>query len=190
MEEIKTQIRESLEIKKLLLQDDQILEAIQKSAGVCIEALKNGKKLLLAGNGGSAADAQHIAGELVNRFGFDRPAIAAVAISTDTSVLTSIANDYDYKLIFSRQIEALGNTGDVLISLSTSGNSENIIEGIRAAKQKGIITIGMTGSAGGKMSDMCDLVIHAPSSSTPRIQEIHILVAHIICTIIEKDLFS
>lgn len=190
MEEIKKQIRESVEIKQLLLNNEIVLSCIQDAAEMCIESLRKGNKIMLAGNGGSAADAQHIAGELVNRFGFDRPAIAALAISTDTSVTTSIANDSSYNFIFSRQVEAIGIKGDVLITLSTSGNSTNILEAIKSAAKKGIATIGFSGSKGGKMSELCNIIVKVPSESTPRIQEVHILIGHILCHIIETSLYS
>ena len=190
MEEIMKQIRESVEIKQLLLNNEIELSCIQDAAEICIKSLRNGNKIMLAGNGGSAADAQHIAGELVNRFGFDRPAIAALAISTDTSVTTSIANDSSYNFIFSRQVEAIGIKGDVLITLSTSGNSTNILEAIKSAAKKGITTIGFSGSKGGRMSELCNIIVKVPSESTPRIQEVHILIGHILCHIIETSLYS
>ena len=190
MEEIMKQIRESVEIKQLLLNNEIELSCIQDAAEMCIQSLRNGNKIILAGNGGSAADAQHIAGELVNRFGFDRPAIAALAISTDTSVTTSIANDSSYNFIFSRQVEAIGIKGDVLITLSTSGNSTNILEAIKSAAKKGIATIGFSGSKGGKMSELCNIIVKVPSESTPRIQEVHILIGHILCHIIETSLYG
>jgi D-sedoheptulose 7-phosphate isomerase len=145
---------------------------------------------MLAGNGGSAADAQHIAAELVNRFGFDRPALNAIALTTDTSILTSVANDSGFEKIFARQVEAIGREGDVFIGLSTSGNSGNIVETLRRCREKKIITIGLTGSSGGRMDDLCDICIKVPSDDTPRIQEVHILIGHIICTLIENELFG
>lgn len=190
VEEIKRQIRDSIETRNALLSDPEILHAIQNAAELCIKAIKDHKKILLAGNGGSAADAQHIAGELVNRFMFDRPAIAAISLSTDTSVLTSISNDIDFNNVFSRQIEAIGNEGDVFIALSTSGNSENIIKGLETAQLKDIRTIGFTGFNECKMSVMCDILLRSPSQSTPRIQEVHILMGHIICTLIESELYK
>jgi D-sedoheptulose 7-phosphate isomerase len=190
MNEIKRQIEESLIVKKLLLEDEKILKSIKESVKVCCEALREGNKIIFAGNGGSAADAQHLAGELVNRFGFERPGLAAIAITTDTSVLTSISNDYGFEKLFARQIEAIGNKGDILFSFSTSGNSSNIIEGIKEAKKKGIINIGFTGQSGGKMKTLCDLCLNIPSDETPRIQEAHILIGHIICSLIENSLFS
>lgn len=190
MDFIRKQIEESLKVKKLLLDDEKIQKSIKKSAELCCEALRNDRKIIFAGNGGSAADAQHLAGELVNRFGFDRPGLAAIAITTDTSVLTSISNDYGFNKLFARQIEAIGKKGDILISLSTSGNSVNILEGIKKAKKAHIITIGLTGKSGGKMNSLCDLVLKVPSEDTPRIQEAHIMIGHIICSMIENSLFG
>lgn len=189
MDSVRKQIEDSLKVKKMILDDLAAVKSIEKAADQCIKALKKGNKIILAGNGGSAADAQHIAGELVNRFGFERPGLAAVAITTDTSVITSISNDYGFDKVFSRQIEAIGKKGDVFISLSTSGISANILEAIKEAKSKGIFTIGLTGKSGGKMSDMCDLLLKVPVDDTPRIQEVHILIGHIICSLIENRLF-
>ncbi len=190
MTEIKRQIEESIKVKKLVLNDEKILESIKEASKLCCEALQKGNKIIFAGNGGSAADAQHLAGELVNRFGFERPGIAAIAITTDTSILTSISNDYGFKRLFARQIEAIGKKGDILFSFSTSGNSDNIIEGIKEARKKGIINIGFTGKSGGKMKTMCDLCLTIPSDETPRIQESHILIGHIICSSIENSMFG
>jgi D-sedoheptulose 7-phosphate isomerase len=189
METIRKQIEKSINIKKLLLEDDEILRSIRRAADLCITSLKNGNKLILAGNGGSAADAQHLAGELVNRFGFERPGLSAIAITTDTSIITSISNDYGFERLFARQIEAIGKKGDVLISLSTSGNSANIIEGIKEAKKASITTIGLTGRSGDKMAHLCDLCLMIPSDETPRIQEAHILIGHIICSLVENSIF-
>ncbi len=190
MNEIKRQIEESVKVKKLLIEDEEFLKSVKQSVAICCEALRSGNKILFAGNGGSAADAQHLAGELVNRFGFERPGLPAIAITTDSSILTSISNDYGFNRLFARQIEALGNKGDVLVSLSTSGNSPNIIEGINEARRKGIRNIGLTGRTGGKMKSLCDLCLNIPSDETPRIQEAHILIGHIICSEIEKTLFG
>ncbi|MBA4322668.1 MAG: phosphoheptose isomerase [Odoribacter sp.] len=190
MEEIKKQIEESVRVKNLLLKDEKILREIEQASDLCISALKSGLKIILAGNGGSAADAQHIAGELVNRFGFDRPGLSAISLTTDTSIITSISNDYGFEKLFSRQIQALGKKGDVLIAISTSGNSPNIIEAIKEAKKTGIITIGLTGKSGGRMLQFCDLCLKVPSDGTARIQEAHILIGHIICSLIEKELFN
>ena len=190
MEFIRKQIEESLKVKKLLLDDENFIKAIKESAEICCDALRGDKKVIFAGNGGSAADAQHLAGELVSRFGFDRPGLSAIAITTDTSVITSISNDYGFDKLFSRQVQAIGKKGDVLIALSTSGNSVNIIEGLKEAKKTGLKTIGFTGISGGKMAHACDICLKVPSKDTPRIQETHILIGHIICSIIENSLFK
>ena len=187
---IKTQIGDSIKVKQALLQNPAFLKSLETVARRIVKAFQGGHKLLLAGNGGSAADAQHIAGELVNRFRFDRPALPAVALSTDTSVLTAIGNDSDFDQVFARQIEALGVAGDVFIGISTSGNSPNILKALQACRKKGMIGIGLTGQAGGKMKALCDYCIRVPSSDTPRIQEAHILVAHILCGFVEDALFG
>ncbi|HMY11684.1 MAG TPA: D-sedoheptulose 7-phosphate isomerase, partial [Turneriella sp.] len=155
-----------------------------------IAAYRAGKKTLIAGNGGSAADAQHIAAEFVSRFYFDRPALASIALTTDTSALTAIGNDYGYELLFSRQIEANGSSGDIYIAISTSGNSKNVLKSLESAKKLGIKTVGLTGRSGGKMKDMVDYCICVPSDETPRIQETHILIGHILCAAVEKELFE
>jgi D-sedoheptulose 7-phosphate isomerase len=190
IDRIKRQIEESILVKEHILNDPLFTSKIEQAATLCSDALRRGNKILLAGNGGSAADAQHIAAELVNRFGFDRPGLAAISLTTDTSVLTSISNDYGYNRIIARQVEALGTRGDILIVISTSGNSENILEGISEAANKGISTIGLTGRSGGRMKDSCDLILNVPSDETPRIQEAHIMTGHIICSIIETGLFG
>lgn len=148
------------------------------------------KKTILAGNGGSAADAQHIAAELVGRYGFDRPSIPSLALTTDTSNLTAIGNDYGYDQVFSRQLEGMGQKGDIFIGISTSGNSINIIKAFESAKLKGITTIALTGRDGGEMAKLADVALVVPSDSTPRIQESHILIGHILCDIIEKEIFA
>jgi len=163
---------------------------IKKVSLAIIEAYRNRKKLILFGNGGSAADAQHIAAELVNKFELERMALPAIAFTTDTSILTSIANDYDYSRIFARQVEALAEEGDVVMGISTSGTSLSVIEGIGVAREKGAKTIGLTGKNGGKLAKIVDLVLKVPSNDIPRIQEAHITILHIICYLIEKKLFG
>jgi D-sedoheptulose 7-phosphate isomerase len=187
---IKEQISDSARLKKMLLENREILEAIERSSLKIISAFRENKKLLLAGNGGSAADAQHIAAELVNRFGFDRPALGAIALTTDTSILTSISNDSGFKGVFKRQVEALGRAGDVFIALSTSGNSENLLAALETCRSRHIFSIGLAGSTGGKMAELCDICIKVPSDDTPRIQEVHILIGHIICSIAEAEIFG
>jgi len=189
-ETVKSQVEASIQVKQAVLQDTELLKLVEKVSSVIIDAYKNGKKTLLAGNGGSAADAQHIVGELVARFYFDRPGLPSIALTTDSSVMTAIGNDYGYERLFARQVQALGNEGDVFIGISTSGNSPNIIKALEACKEKSIITIGLTGMNGGKMAQMCDFCIKVPSNETPRIQEVHILVGHIICCIVEEELFG
>jgi len=152
-------------------------------------ALGAGRKLLLAGNGGSAADAQHIAGEFLSRLNYDRAPTAAIALTTDSSVLTAIGNDYGYERVFERQVRGLGQEGDVLLAISTSGRSSNILRAIAAGRELGRVTIGLTGSTGGEMAALCDLCLHAPSDSTPLIQQIHITAGHVICGLVEERLF-
>jgi len=170
--------------------DDPVFAAtIRDIVEVTATALDKGHKLLLAGNGGSAADAQHLAGEMLSRLYYDRAPAAAIALTTDTSVLTAIGNDYGYERLFERQILGLGCAGDVFIAISTSGRSANILRAIDAARQKEIVTVGLTGRSGGEMSSRCDICLHAPSDSTPLIQQIHITAGHIICGLVEERLF-
>ena len=187
---IADQIRASISTKQAILSDKGLMRNIAAAAQMIVDAYEQGKKTLLAGNGGSAADAQHIAGEFVSKFYFDRPGIASIALTTDTSIITAIGNDYGYDKLFSRQIQAQGSAGDVFIGISTSGNSANLVEALRMCGQKGIKTIGLTGFTGGAMDSMCDLCIKVPSGETPRIQESHILIGHIICCIVEEKLFG
>jgi D-sedoheptulose 7-phosphate isomerase len=187
-EEIARAFEESIRVKRAFLRDglDQLITAIEMIAA----ALERGNKLLLFGNGGSAADAQHIAAEFVNRFLIERRPLAAVALTTDTSVLTSIANDYDYKEIFARQITALGRAGDVALAISTSGNSANVLTALAACKKTGIATIGLSGGNGGKMRQEVDCLLQvAEGQTSPRIQETHILIGHVICDMVDRKLF-
>lgn len=190
IEYIKSEVEKSYETKKAIFENEEILKKIELVSKECINLYKNSKKTILAGNGGSAADAQHIAAELVGRYGFDRPSIASLALTTDTSNLTAIGNDYGYDQVFSRQIEGMGQEGDLFIGISTSGNSQNIINAFISAKKKNILTVALTGKDGGDMAKLADISIVVPSNSTPRIQESHILIGHIICDIIEKELFG
>lgn len=187
---IKGHFKDSILTKEQILKDENLLKLIKNVSLEIIKAYKNGNKTLIAGNGGSAADAQHIAGEFVSRFYFDRPGIASIALTTDTSILTAIGNDYGYENIFSRQVEAQGVKGDVFIGISTSGNSKNILKALESCKKKEILSIGLTGESGGAMDKMCDYCIKVPSSCTPRIQESHIVIGHIICAIVEEELFG
>jgi D-sedoheptulose 7-phosphate isomerase len=173
-----------------LYKDAPYRAALVAVAELYVQQLNAGNTLMFAGNGGSAADAQHIAGELVSRFHFDRPGLRAIALSTDTSIMTAIGNDYGYDRLFARQVEALGRPGDVLTVLSTSGNSPNVLKAIEAAKERDIIVVGMTGGTGGKMAALCDHVLIAPSPSTPRIQECHLVSYHLLCALVEARLFG
>ena len=187
---IKNQIKSSVDIKQKILDSPEIISGIENTSKAIISAFRNKNKLLLAGNGGSAADAQHIAAEFVNRFGFDRPALNAIALTTDTSVITSIGNDSGFENVFARQIEALGNEGDVFIGISTSGTSENIIRALNTCRKEKLVTVGLTGIFGGPMKDLCDFFVKVPSGETPRIQEAHNLIGHIICSLVENELFE
>ncbi len=189
-EYISNQVKKSIDVKQKLLDNQELMDLIQEVALKCVEVYKNGNKTLIAGNGGSAADAQHIAGEFVSRFYFDRPGLASIALTTDTSIITAIGNDYGYEKLFSRQVQANGIKGDIFIGISTSGNSANVIEALKECKEKGIITVGLTGEKGGKMVDMCDYCIKVPSNETPRVQETHILIGHIICAVVEEAIFG
>ncbi|EEU7096499.1 D-sedoheptulose 7-phosphate isomerase [Campylobacter jejuni] len=187
---IKEHFTDSILVKEQILKDENLITLIKNASLEVIKAYKNGNKTLLAGNGGSAADAQHIAGEFVSRFYFDRPGIASIALTTDTSILTAIGNDYGYENLFARQVQAQGVKGDIFIGISTSGNSKNILKALDLCKQKGIISIGLSGASGGAMNELCDYCIKVPSTCTPRIQEAHILIGHIICAITEEELFG
>lgn len=187
---IAAQISETQQIMASMADSSSLINALEKAAQTCIECLKSGGKILLAGNGGSAADAQHIAGEFVSRFAFDRPGLPAIALTTDTSILTAIGNDYGYEKLFARQIQALGNAGDIFIGYSTSGKSPNIIRALEEAKHKNLICVGMTGNRGGPMAELCDYLLAVPSGDTPTIQEGHLVLGHILCGLIENALFA
>ncbi|AFM11157.1 D-sedoheptulose-7-phosphate isomerase [Turneriella parva] len=187
---IRAQVKDSISVKERYLADEANINQLDKICADVIAAYKAGKKTLIAGNGGSAADAQHIAAEFVSRFYFDRPALASIALTTDTSALTAIGNDYGYELLFSRQLEANAQPGDIYIAISTSGNSKNVLHSLEVAKKIGLKTIGLTGMKGGKMADMVDYCVRVPSDETPRIQECHILIGHILCAAVEKELFE
>jgi D-sedoheptulose 7-phosphate isomerase len=179
----------SRDVIQAAIDDPAFADAIRDIVEVTATALDKGHKLLLAGNGGSAADAQHLAGEMLSRLYYDRAPAAAIALTTDTSVLTAIGNDYGYELLFERQILGLGCAGDVFFAISTSGRSANILRAIDAARQKRILTVGFTGRTGGEMPSRCDICLHAPSDSTPLIQQIHITAGHVICGLVEERLF-
>lgn len=186
---IKNIIQESISVKEAILADSDFLDKIEIAAQLCIKSLQNGGKIHLCGNGGSAADAQHLAAELSGRFYYDRKPLNAEALHVNTSYLTATANDYSFDMIYSRMIEGSAKQGDVLIAISTSGNSNNIVRAIETAREKQMIIVGMTGKTGGKMSTMCDVLLNIPSTCTPRIQESHIMIGHIICEIIESTIF-
>lgn len=190
VELIKEQILQSYKTKEAILNDPEMISTIEKVSLTVVDAYKNGKKTIFCGNGGSAGDAQHMAGEFVNKLHFDRPALSSIALTTDTSVITAIANDYSFNDIFKRQIEANGCPGDILFAISTSGNSANVLEAIMACKKKNIITVGLVGSKQCKMDDLCDYIIKVPCDVTPRIQESHLMLMHIICACVEKELFG
>jgi len=182
-------IIQSIETKQRILQDANLIAVIRKVSDVCIEAFKQGNKILFCGNGGSASDAQHLAAEFSGRFYYDRPPLPSEALHVNTSYLTAVANDYSFDEVYSRNIEGVGNKGDILIGLSTSGNSRNVIKAFETANQRGMITVAFTGETGGSMRDLCSLLINVPSQDTPRIQEAHIMIGHIICELVEATLF-
>lgn len=183
-------IKDSIETKKKILDDASILNEIEQVGQVLISLFKAGNKLMLCGNGGSAADAQHIAAELSGRFNFDRAPLDAEALHVNTSFVTAVANDYSYEDVYPRMVQAKGQKGDALIAISTSGNSPNILKAAKKAKELGLVVIGMTGSGGGKLKELCDYLVPVPSSTTPRIQESHIVIGHILCEMIENSLFE
>ena len=187
MNDIEIQLQESIDTKKALLSAN--LDVIREIANVIVKAYKDKHCVYLIGNGGSAADAQHIAGELIGRFKINRRPLPAIALTTDTSVITAIANDFGYETCFARQIEALAKPGDVLLAFSTSGNSKGILNAVQVAKSLRAITIGFTGKDGGLLKSIVDICLKIPSDNTPRIQECHITVGHIICSIVEKEIF-
>ncbi len=176
-------------LSELFLEMRQSAGLIRQAAETCIEALRAGKKLIFCGNGGSAADAQHLAAEMIGRYKLERGALPAIALSADTSVLTAVANDYGYALTFRRQIDGLGATGDVLVAMSTSGNSPNVVEAVVRAKEKGLHTVGLTGSGGGRLAELCDLAIRAPAQAANTVQELHIAVGHVLCDLIESAIY-
>jgi len=187
---IKNILKESCEVKQKVIDDDRLIQVIQNVSDACIKALRNGNKILFAGNGGSASDAQHIAAELVGRYEMDRKGLPALALTTNISELTAISNDYGYDDVFKRQVQALGRSGDIFFGLSTSGNSPNVVNAITECKQLGLVTVAMTGESGGKLKSMSHYCINVPSKNTARIQETHITIGHIICKAIEDTIFA
>lgn len=190
MQRIKDIIQASIDVKAKILNDDKLLQTLNDCVAVMVKAFENGNKVLFCGNGGSASDAQHLAAEFSGRFYTDRDALPAEALHCNTSYLTAVANDYSYDVIYSRLIKGIGNPGDVLVGLSTSGNSTNIVNAFQTAKEKGMITIAFTGASGGKLKNLSDYLINIPSDDTPRIQESHITVGHIICQFVEEIYFA
>lgn len=186
---IKSKIQESIDLKTSLLSNTEILTAVNHTINEIVTCYKNGGKVLWCGNGGSAADAQHLAAELSGRFYYDRPPLSSEALHVNTSYITAVANDYSYDIIYSRLVEAMGKKGDVLIGLSTSGNSANVIKALEKANEMGITTIAFTGKTGGKMNCIGKYLINIPSTDTPRIQECHMLLGHTICELVEMNLF-
>ena len=187
---IRNIVQASIDTKQKLLADPTLIETIETVTTLIAQAFTNGNKVLFCGNGGSAADAQHLAAEFSGRFYTDRDPLPSEALHCNSSYMTAVANDYGYDVVYSRIIKGTGKPGDVLVALSTSGNSVNIINAVDAAKKVGMITVGLTGEAGGKMKTMCDHLVNVPSNDTPRIQESHIMVGHIICQLVEQELFK
>ena len=187
MEKIKSIIQASIEVKQQVLQNEPLLSTIEQIVKTITASLQNGGRIYFCGNGGSAADAQHLAAEFSGRFYIDRKALPAEALHCNTSYLTAVANDYSYEVVYARLIDGIANKGDVLVGLSTSGNSANIVKAFEVAKQKGITTVGFTGLSGGAMKSLSDHLINVPSTDTPRIQESHILIGHIICQLVEEN---
>jgi D-sedoheptulose 7-phosphate isomerase len=183
-------INEAHQIMAKMLADEALQAMAAQAAAACIACLQGSGKILLAGNGGSAADAQHIAGEFVSRFAFDRPGLPAIALTTDTSILTAIGNDYGYEKLFARQVQAHGQKGDVFIGYSTSGKSPNVLLAFEEARAKGLVCIGLTGNRGGPMRALCDYLLEVPSADTPKIQEGHLVLGHILCGLVENALFK
>ena len=190
MEKIKNIIQSSIDVKSKILSEGKLLLTLQDCVKIIVNAFEKGNKVLFCGNGGSAADAQHLAAEFSGRFYTDRDALPAEALHCNTSYLTAVANDYSYDVIYSRLIKGIGNPGDVLVGLSTSGNSKNIINAFEAAKEKNMINIAFTGASGGELKKLADQLINVPSDDTPRIQESHIMLGHIICQLVEEIYFA
>lgn len=186
---IRNNLSASIALKQQLLSDETVLQTIASIGERVVAAYQNGKKVLFCGNGGSAADAQHLAAELSGRYYYDRPPLSSEALHVNTSYLTAVANDYSYDAVYSRLVQAIGDAGDVLIGLSTSGNSANVVNALEMGKSRGMVTVGFTGQGGGKMQAHCDLLVPIPSKDTPRIQECHMLIGHSLCEFVEQSLF-
>jgi len=186
-EDIAKRIEESISVKNYILNDTRLIDEIERATTIVVNAIKNGNKVIFCGNGGSAADSQHLAAELIGKFYFNRQSLPAVSLTVNTSIITAIGNDFGFDKVFARQLEGIGKTGDVLIGLSTSGNSKNVVEAFKIAKKIGIKTVAFTGENGGILKDFADILINVPSNDTPRIQESHILIGHIVCELVEKE---
>lgn len=189
IDRIKEAINQSVDVKKAILEDESLLQTIQTVSDLMTTCFNKGGKVLFCGNGGSAADAQHLAAEFSGRFYYDRPPLYAEALHVNSSFVTAVANDYNYDEVYARMIRAMGQKGDMLVAISTSGNSENILKAIHAAQKRDMIVVGMTGKTGGKMKSQCDYLLNPPSTDTPRVQESHILIGHIICELVEAAVF-
>lgn len=187
---IQGKIIEAQQVMLAMMEDEPLQAKLEQAALTCIQCLREGGKILLAGNGGSAADAQHIAGEFVSRFAFDRPGLSAMALTTDTSILTAIGNDYGNEKLFARQVQAHGKIGDVFIAYSTSGKSPNVLLALEEARSSGLVCIGLTGNRGGPMQALCDHLLEVPSADTPKIQEGHLVLGHILCGLVENAMFK
>ncbi|MCW3073649.1 MAG: phosphoheptose isomerase [Flaviaesturariibacter sp.] len=190
MEQIKNIIQSSIDVKQGVLENEELLQTVSSIATTIVKAFRAGNRIYFCGNGGSAADAQHLAAEFSGRFYTDRKALPAEALHCNTSYMTAVANDYSYDVVYARLIDGIGNKGDVLIGLSTSGNSGNIVKAFEVAKEKGMITVGFTGMSGGVMKGVSDYLVNVPSTDTPRIQESHILLGHIVCQLVEEQYFK
>ena len=183
-------MNETYAMQNTMLNDENLISTVEEISNLMVDCYKKGNKVLLAGNGGSAGDAQHIAGELVNKFFIDRKGLAGIALSTDTSVMTAVGNDYSFDDVFKKQIEAIGKEGDIFIGISTSGNSKDIVKGLEICKEMGIKTVGLTGEKESKMSELCDITLKIPSTCTPHVQEGHIVCYHMICALVEDAIFG
>jgi len=186
---IKQNIEDSVNLKSMVLADENLLARVDELSSAIVDCYQKKGKVLFCGNGGSAADSQHLAAELSGRYYYDRPPLPSEALHVNTSYLTAVANDYSYNQVYSRLLQAIGSQGDIIIGLSTSGNSGNVIEALKVGREKGMLTVGFTGKGGGKMAEHCDILLDIPSQDTPRIQECHLMLGHAVCQIVELSLF-
>lgn len=185
---LRAEVSRSVEVMQAILADTALIETVDRIAVAITQAIANGGKVMFCGNGGSAGDSQHLAAELVGKLVFDRPAMAGMALTVDTSALTAVGNDFGYEYVFSRQVEGLGRTGDVLVGISTSGRSKNVVKAMESARQRGIVTIAMTGATRGPMADLADYWLAIPATETPKIQEGHIVLGHVFCAMVEQEI--